>query len=368
MSGRNEAEQRVRLAAERGDPLSLEVSELSPQRVLELLGETGASYRLSILSGDDRYTVELGNGLIVGAEAMVSDRPSTGKEAYHSIRLVRAGELNIEPLRFPSLANILQPASELPDLKGIADTTPIAGPDTVELSLPEARPDHSGPELNLITPRSRQQSQPRSRQSHPHPDETLSPKRRDDPTIELDLIAEGAEEITPDKPPAVPQLAQAKKPTRQKPTFAIAAVAAAAALAIAGGAWAGWSPRPEAAPPEPTEVAAASAEPSVAEAPADPAPDTAAGTDASAQARALARAARRHLRAGQHAEALVAARRAAQIRGGRPFYQVVLGDALRANGQRAASRRAYRRALRLRPGYAPATRRLARGGGSSSAT
>ena len=76
------------------------------------------------------------------------------------------------------------------------------------------------------------------------------------------------------------------------------------------------------------------------------------------EARRLARAARRALRRGHSERALRQARRAARLRGGLPYYQVLLGDALHANGQPAAARRAYRRALRMSPRYAPAVERL----------
>ena len=79
------------------------------------------------------------------------------------------------------------------------------------------------------------------------------------------------------------------------------------------------------------------------------------------EARVLARTARAHLRRGERSEALRAARTAADLRRGLPYYQVLLGDALAANGERGAARRAYRRAVRLRPGYGPAVRRLGRG-------
>ena len=72
-------------------------------------------------------------------------------------------------------------------------------------------------------------------------------------------------------------------------------------------------------------------------------------------------AARRLLRAGQPAQALETAREAARLRPGRSYYQLLLGDALAANGRRVGARRAWRRALRLRPGSAAATRRLGRG-------
>ena len=51
-----------------------------------------------------------------------------------------------DPLRFPSLANILQPVAQLPDLER-SGVVAASGDDTIELTLPEARPIHPPPAL-----------------------------------------------------------------------------------------------------------------------------------------------------------------------------------------------------------------------------
>lgn len=78
------------------------------------------------------------------------------------------------------------------------------------------------------------------------------------------------------------------------------------------------------------------------------------------RARALAREARVFLQRGRAQRALRRAQRAARLRWHLPYYQVLLGDALAANGQGVEAQRAWRRALRMRPGYQPAVRRLER--------
>lgn len=350
-----EAEQGVREAAERGAVLTLSVGELHPQRVLEILAEGGRSHRLTIEIANGSITVELGNGLVVGAEAAFADGDSSGRAAYARIRGLVEGSMRIEPLRFPSLANILQPVAQMPDLER-STLPPPAGDDTIELALPEARPIHPPPA--------------------PEP---ATVEVKVELTVEMEL-PDDAEELTaaprasapppPIPAPALPTLMPATRehsaPPARRRGLGVAAAAAAALLGLAGAGWAMMPSASEAAPGGP--IAATTPELVEAEAGAledDDSVDMDLSDHADqandlAEARQLARAARAHLRDGDRASALTAARRAAELRGGMPYYQVLLGDALRANGQRAAAQRAYRRAVRLRPRYGPAMRRLGR--------
>lgn len=353
----SEAERMVAEAAERGVVLTLTARELHPQRVLELLAESGRSHRVTIESSLGAITVELGNGLVVGAEAELAGTKLTGRQAYATIRDVDGAAVRIEPLRFPSLANILQPVAQLPDLERTATLPPAAGDDTIELTLPEARPVHPPP----------------------MPEETTVVEPR---TIEMELPADAEElEVSPRPvPPPVPapvMVAPALPATREHVLEAPAsrarglkiAVAAAAVLLLVGGATglllpsSGEAARVSAAVPVPVTAEAPDREVGVDLDLSDEAP---AVSDDLAEARALARTSRQLLRDGDRAAALATARRAAALRGGMPYYQVLLGDALRANGQRAAARRAYQRAVRLRPGYGPAVRRLQRGRGRAA--
>ncbi len=347
----SEAERMVAEAAERGVVLTLTARELHPQRVLELLAESGRSHRVTIESSLGAITVELGNGLVVGAEAELAGTKLTGRQAYATIRDVDGAAVRIEPLRFPSLANILQPVAQLPDLERTATLPPAAGDDTIELTLPEARPVHPPPmpeEATVVEPR----------------------------TIEMELPADAEElEVSPRAAPppvpapvvAVPVLPATREHVIDSPASRAGvkiAVAAAAVLLLVGGATglllpsSGEAARVRAAVPVPVTAHPPAREEGVDLDLSDEAP---AVSDDLAEARALARTSRQLLRDGDRAAALATARRAAALRGGMPYYQVLLGDALRANGQRAAARRAYQRAVRLRPGYGPAVRRLQRG-------
>ena len=349
----SEAEKLVEEAAERGIILSLAVAELAPKRVLEILGEGGHSHRLTLQSSTGSITVEVGNGVVVGATADLTSGERSGREAYAAIRSIREGTMRIEPLRFPSLANILEPVARLIDLGAATiPPVPVSGEDTIELSLPEARPIHPPPRLEPAT---------------------VEMELPDD--IEEQIIAPPARVSEPPPIPVV-ALAEAEAPAtvvvelppvqRRRSHVAYVAIAAAALLGVAGAFWALAPSSGEAAPDEPRASASTPSEapvPVVAETSdevdMDLTEDVAAG-ESRTEARQLARTARRSLRAGDGPAALSAARRAAELRGGLPYYQVLLGDALRANGERRAARRAYRRAVRLRPGYAPAVRRLGR--------
>lgn len=331
-------------AAERGTSLTLDVAELAPKRILEILGQGGRSHRMTLELDGGSITVEIGNGLIVGATARLDGESLSGKAAYARIRGVTEGTIQIEPLRFPSLANILEPTCDLPDLGSAA---PLPGEPTIELALPEARPDH--------------QDEPR--------------------TVELDLDdvpereeAPKALAVPPPPPPAA--LPPTLPPTRIRTAppqrhawvrWGLASVAAAGLLGFVGLALA-LAPRADEAQTAPGPTATAPTEVGVEE-PADEHEAGEVDMDLSPRdvsraqrqrARDLARRARAAIRDGERQQALTAAREAADLRGGLPYYQVVLGDALRLNGRRAAALRAYRRAVRLRPGYTPAMRRIER--------
>jgi len=338
-----EAEHLVGEAAEQGKHLSLAVAELAPKRVLEILGEGGRSHRVTLELEAGTITVEIGNGLIVGAKARIDGESLSGKPAYARIRGVARGTIRIEPLRFPSLANILEPTCDLPEL---GDAAPLPGEPTIELALPEARPVH--------------QDEPQ--------------------TMELDLD-EVPEEREPPKALAVPPppppaaLPPTLPPTRIRTApparhawvrWGLASVAAAGLLGFVGLALALSPSADDPAAPAPTATAPTEVRldaPVSVEDADDVDMDLSVG-DVSAterqRARRLARRARAAIRDGERRQALTAAREAADLRGGLPYYQVVLGDALRLNGRRAAALRAYRRAVRLRPGYSPAMRRIER--------
>ncbi len=342
----SEIEGLVEEAAARSTALTLSVDELCPERVLEILAEAESSYRVEIRSAAGCITVEVGNGLVVGAEAELGGRVLCGKEAYASIRGVADGEVHVAPLRFPSLANILEPVAQLPELTALGPA--LAGADTIEVALPEARPFHPPaiselPTMELVL-------------------EPSDPTAVDiDPRVRRPAAILGVTEITE---VAVPEASRA--PSRRRRAAIIIGAVAALALGSVGAAWSATRGEPT-TPTERVAPLAASSSPVSAHLATTTEVDMDLSdvrqTGAPDEARRLARAARTRLRAGDAPGALDAAQRAAQLRGGRPFYQVLLGDALRANGRRAAARRAYRRAVRLRPGYRPAVRRLQRRAG-----
>ncbi|MCA9609699.1 MAG: hypothetical protein KC619_29070 [Myxococcales bacterium] len=335
--------------------MTLTVTELAPQRVLELLGDGGRSHRVTIESSLGVITVELGNGLVVGAEADIAGTTLTGRQAYATIRDVAEGSVRIEPLRFPSLANILQPVAQLPDLERNATLPPTAGEDTIELTLPEARPIHPPPmpEPNTIE------------MELPTDAEELVAEE----LVAEELVATPRSSVPPPIPAPVATLPEdaPAPPIEAKPAKRRAGIVAAAAIALlaAGGTMglllpsSGEADRVAETAPVAVDAPAPDLGDEVDLDLSDEVPPAVSGD--LAEARALARTTRRLLREGDRPGALQSARRAAALRGGMPYYQVLLGDALRANGQRAAALRAYRRAVRLRPGYGPAVRRLERG-------
>ncbi|GAB5543367.1 MAG: hypothetical protein SangKO_031270 [Sandaracinaceae bacterium] len=371
-----------------GEPVVLSLTEIGPTRILERLAEDGGSYRVIVDSLFGDITVEVGTGLVVGAVADKNGERLQGRAAYALLRKTSTGDAAVEPLRFPSLANILEPVHALPDLMR-ASSRPPGPPDTVEVTLPARGLTHENITQELELPpewetgpglssawksasaptRAPSLTKPELARDEPATasraasDRTASDRAASDRTASDRAARDQTERVAVSVPkPASP------KPTRRRAW--LAAGAAAVAVAVAGLAFAlthADGSTPSAIEPGPAVATdlSPSSEPVDAlafddgdDAATDAEPADEAREGRRVEARRLARAARRALRRGHSERALRQARRAARLRGGLPYYQVLLGDALHANGQPAAARRAYRRALRMSPRYAPAVERL----------
>ncbi len=312
-------------------PVTLSLADLGPRGLLEALAADGATYAVRVESMAALVEVEIGNGLVVGARAHRDGAVLEGREAYALLRGLRRGTAEVTPKRFSSMANVLEPIAALPDLGRLSSAPPPGDPDTIEVPLPEARPVVTE-EIELPP----ELCPPRvvARPSLPPPAPRLAP-----PPLRPEVIA----------PP--------KRARTSRRAWAIGAAMLVGVSGLATVALAALGGREEVAAPAAIEPATP-----VAVAGPEPAPEPeeeAAPEHGRSDARALARQARSLLRQGRARPALWRARRAARMRPGLPYYQVVLGDALAANGQDAAARRAWRRALRLRPGYRAAVERLA---------
>lgn len=387
-----------------GEPVVLSLTEIGPTRILERLAEDGGSYRVIVDSLFGDITVEVGTGLVVGAVADKNGERLQGRAAYALLRKTSTGDAAVEPLRFPSLANILEPVHALPDLMR-ASSRPPGPPDTVEVTLPARglthenitqelelppewetgpglssawksasaptrAPSLTNPELTRDEPAtaSDRAASDRAASDRAASDRTASDRAASDRTASDRAASDRtARDQTERVAVSVPKPAS-PKPTRRRAW--LAAGAAAVAVAVAGLAFAlthADGSTPSAIEPGPVVATdlSPSSEPVDAlafddgdDAATDAEPADEAREGRRVEARRLARAARRALRRGHSERALRQARRAARLRGGLPYYQVLLGDALHANGQPAAARRAYRRALRMSPRYAPAVERL----------
>ncbi|MEQ8725402.1 MAG: hypothetical protein RID81_29215 [Sandaracinaceae bacterium] len=362
-----------------GEPVVLSLTEIGPTRILERLAEDGGSYRVIVDSLFGDITVEVGTGLVVGAVADKNGERLQGRAAYALLRKTSTGDAAVEPLRFPSLANILEPVHALPDLMR-ASSRPPGPPDTVEVTLPARGLTHENITQELELPPEWETGPGLSSAWKSASAPTRAPSltnlelTRDEPATASDRAASDrtasdrtARDQTERVAVSVPKPAS-PKPTRRRAW--LAAGAATVAVAVAGLAFAlthADGSTPSAIEPGPAVATdlSPSSEPVDAlafddgdDAATDAEPADEAREGRRVEARRLARAARRALRRGHSERALRQARRAARLRGGLPYYQVLLGDALHANGQPAAARRAYRRALRMSPRYAPAVERL----------
>ncbi|MFK7989484.1 MAG: hypothetical protein AB8I08_25940 [Sandaracinaceae bacterium] len=369
-----EAHTTLQTALEQGEPLTLSLATLRPRTLLEWLAASDGAARMSIEDDDGRIVVEVSNGLVVGATAETADGLLQGRPAYERLRKVRTGLAHIEPLRFPSLANILVPVTELPEFHSVRPPAPNTAPDTVVIPLPAARPVHV-PEATTPDPTMELELPPELVLAPVVPAPALDTPETThgwdaaEPTVEAAMevleeleaeVAKTDEVVVPVSAVPVPEVAS-EPPSSRTRALGIWAAAAALALSLGVGGVAlsltEDGPETIAAPAETESSDDADMSFDLADIPDG---DTSGDSDTRNEARTLARLARRQLRAGEAAEALTNARRAASLRRHLPYYQVLLGDTLRANGQRRAARRAYRRALRMRPDYAPAQRRLGR--------
>lgn len=362
-----------------GEPIELRVADIEPSRALEILAEGGQSHRVTVESDDTRVIVEVGNGLVVGAKASVGSRELDGREAYEVLRGLGEGAIRVAPLRFPSLANILVPVAELPDVRSSFTRLPVGEP-TVEVRLPEGeiprletieRPLPPEPTMELELP-----SEEVAITAPPPPPPAALPARAEaapapEPPAPIPRAA------IPAPSPAAPAAARseapaplvlepsappvpARTPSSMRWIPIVAAAVMVLGIGVTGLVWASQG-EAEPAPGRVAVPARVESVPATAEVEEEPEPEPEPTLDERrTRARTLARQARRALRDGRSRQGLRLAREAADLRGGLPYYQVLLGDALHANGRRAAALRAYRRALRLRPGHGPARRRLER--------
>jgi hypothetical protein len=302
------------------EPVRLSLTDIPAHDVLSILATDGASFHVRITSLECLIDLEIGNGIVMGARAQCAGDVLQGRAAYVLLRRVRTGSVAVEPKRFLSMANILEPICALPDLTRPTSAPPPAmEADTVEVPALRAQPI-------------------------------------DAPDVHTEEVAIPSES----KPPP----AAAPKPRRARDRSAmISAIGVALSVwGIAAGAFGAWrvADEPVEVAPAPIAVGATLPIAPVIEQPiaieheAEQARET-----PEVDARELGRAARRYLRNGRARAALVHARKAAQMRRHAPYYQTLLGDAYAANGREAEARRAWRRAVRLRADYQPALERLA---------
>ncbi len=314
-------------------PVTLSLAEVGARGLLEALAARGASFHVDVRSPLARVEVEIGTGLVVGARATRDGTQLEGREAYALLRRIKQGTATVTPKRFLSMANVLEPIGALPDLGRISSAPPPGPHDTVEVALPEARPPVRPPEPlteeielppELRVPELRVTVPPPPRRRRPHPEPARPPRRR----RRWVLAAAALVGVSGLATVAVAALGT-PAPAADRAPIAIEAPRELARLA----------PLPE--PPPPSEESA------------DEELDR-------SEASRLAREARLLIRQGRPRVAVARARRAAHLRRGLPYYQLVLGDALAASGREAEARRAWRRALRLRPSYRAAAERLER--------
>lgn len=312
----------LRTALERRESLTLSLAAIGAHGLLPILAEDGDSYHVRIMHETTLVEVEIGNGIVMGARAERDGQVLQGRAAYVLLRTIHNGIAFIEPKRFLSMANVLEPIGSLPDLTGSSSSPPpMSESDTVELPVLEARPSHPAP-----------------------------------------IVDDAATEENPSLPPPVPRrkTPRAEPPKKRSPRVLAFAGIALGVWGAAAGVIAALLVGEPATPARAEPIVPGALAITVAEVAPEPEPVVIAEEEepavASADARTLAREARAHLRAGRNRRALSRARQALRLRPGVPYYQDLLGDAFAANGQDEDARRMWRRAQRAR-GHRVSSRR-----------
>ncbi len=135
LAGLAEPENALRSRAEVRAPFDTRLETIGPARCLRSLAACGHSMRVTVQNPRAEITVDLSDGLIVGAEGRaIGDTPKTfeGANALSALLLLGSGRVHVEAVDQPATANVMAPvdvALNMADAEAppIAPSIPVAG-------------------------------------------------------------------------------------------------------------------------------------------------------------------------------------------------------------------------------------------------
>jgi hypothetical protein len=321
-----------------GKSVAVPLDVFPPEQVLRSLNGHALPVRVTIEDRDATLALDVGNGFVMGAER----EGGSAADALERFLGMEGGVAEVAPTRFLQLANLICPIEKVLGEKCAYVTKTLRVNPTVPREIPLKDPD---PARDAECDRWSFASSDEVEEAEPE-----SSRRSVRELSETDIV--------------LPESGG---------RWTTWVIAAACLLALAVGAIGGlWAADADAAGPVQREKAVGIGP--LDTSPRAPAVEPEAGpvapaavADADALAATYVSRIRRLMRAGERVEALQLAERAVLESPGHREVQLVLGDTRFANGQRAGARRAWRRALRLSPGWRAAARRLERHGERSAA-
>jgi len=313
------------------------LSRFQPEQIVRELATFPGSVRISARQGEEVIHVDVGNGVIMGADRAECAERVPGVEAFKRFLAMREGDVEVVPTRFSQLANLFLPMDQAFDAKprvAFARVNPSRPPTVPQVIMPREviHDEPENPQVGDASDRggaaARKPERPRRVQAAlPHDEasiaptvlESWGPAKRRWTAITLAACCLGA--------------------------FVIGSTTG---VAVDRGADTGADTGVDTGAPVDSPPLLASLSP--ADQSTTRVPDAA----------DLMREARNLMRRGETGHALNAAHEAVALRSDVPNYQVVLGDAFLMNGRIAEAEHAWRRALELEPSHQVARRRLSR--------
>jgi tetratricopeptide (TPR) repeat protein/DNA-binding NarL/FixJ family response regulator len=158
LAGLAEPENALRDRAEVRAPFDTRLETIGPARCLRSLAACGHALRVTVQNPRAEVTVDLSDGLIVGAEGRaIGDTPKTfeGANALSALLLLGSGRVHVEAVDQPATANVMAPvdvalnmadaeappiAPSIPVAGAVSIHPPFQGPPLAEVPLAQAAP------------------------------------------------------------------------------------------------------------------------------------------------------------------------------------------------------------------------------------
>ncbi len=155
LAGLAEPERSLRERVNLGAPFDTRLEVIGPARCLRTLAASGRALRLTLENTRVEVTVDLSDGLVVGAQGRSLEAPGASFEGVHALSallVVGSGRVRVEPAAQPASANIMSPV-DVAITMADAETPPIRpsvpATGTVSIHPPFHAPSPEAPSPSL---------------------------------------------------------------------------------------------------------------------------------------------------------------------------------------------------------------------------